>query len=252
MERAGGGGKRLRGGCFHPPAMAASCFRCACAPSDRSVAAGEPRERAAAARPRGPRGGRRVRAPLHAAHARLRAGRGAAAGGAGRAQAEPGRLATARRAGGTATLRAWQVKRVPLEHLVLRIHALRLHGRSTDVCARLLEPPPADAVTRYCAFSQGGSTPLPHPRGDCAHCCRLRTICVTWLARGCSAPALPSGHGADRALGERLAADGDCCFAFACRSAVPSPSSSASARSRSDRPVRAPMLGPVRIVGSCR
>ena len=41
-----------------------------------------------------------------------------------------------------------EVKRVPLEQLVLRIHALKIPGGSINVCGRLLEPPSLAAVQR--------------------------------------------------------------------------------------------------------
>ena len=41
-----------------------------------------------------------------------------------------------------------EVKRVPLEQLVLRIKALKYEGTASEVCARLVEPPDARAVMR--------------------------------------------------------------------------------------------------------
>lgn len=41
-----------------------------------------------------------------------------------------------------------EVKRVPLEQLVLRIKALKYEGTAGEVCARLVEPPNPTAVAR--------------------------------------------------------------------------------------------------------
>eukprot|EP00656_Telonema_subtile_P030709 TRINITY_DN33695_c0_g1_i1.p1 TRINITY_DN33695_c0_g1~~TRINITY_DN33695_c0_g1_i1.p1 ORF type:complete len:686 (+),score=123.78 TRINITY_DN33695_c0_g1_i1:102-2159(+) len=41
-----------------------------------------------------------------------------------------------------------EVKRVPLEQLVLRIHSLQIPGKASEVCKRLLEPPSTEAVDR--------------------------------------------------------------------------------------------------------
>ena len=55
-----------------------------------------------------------------------------------------------------------EVRRVPLEQLVMRAKALRLPGLAAQVCAELPEPPAAEAVLSplYLLWLHSGCTPL--------------------------------------------------------------------------------------------
>ena len=55
-----------------------------------------------------------------------------------------------------------EVRRVPLEQLVMRAKALRLPGLAAQVCAELPEPPAAEAVLSplYLLWLLSGCTPL--------------------------------------------------------------------------------------------
>lgn len=48
-------------------------------------------------------------------------------------------------------MQAPEIKRVPLEQLVLRIRAMDLPGTSESVCRRIIEPPESEAVRKAVA-----------------------------------------------------------------------------------------------------
>jgi HrpA-like RNA helicase len=66
-----------------------------------------------------------------------------------------------------------EVKRVPLEQLVLRIHALKIAGGSMGVCSSLLEPPSPAAVQRAVAELVSIGALFPPTENSCEQLTRL-------------------------------------------------------------------------------